>query len=117
MARKKAYEEWFEDMTDEQKKSRKEMYTKTGSQEKQILVELFKIDGNKRQMILLKEPYMRDVIIDLSEEKILEIMRNYSFFKIDVKDGIAVFAQDITNKSMMNHKLRMDFKRDFGKYY
>lgn len=117
MRKEKTYEDWFRDMTDEEKKSRGKIVARTKTINESYVLELFKVDGNKKQMILLREPFMRDVVIDLSEDEIIGIMKNYNFFKVDVKDGIATFAQDLFSETAINAKLRLDFKRDFGKYY
>jgi hypothetical protein len=117
MARKKRYEEYFKDMTDEEMQSKKEMRDRFKSEDYESFIEIFKIDGNKKQIILLMEPYHRDIVIDASEEEIIDLMRKYYFFKVDVKDGIALFAQDLFNESPLNQTLRQRFKKDFGKYY
>lgn len=117
MARKKRYEEYFKDMTDEEKQSKKEMRDRFKTEDCESFIEIFKINGNKKQIILLMEPYHRDIVIDASEEEIIDLMTRYVFFKIDVKDGIALFAQDLFNECPLNQRLRQRFKKDFGKYY
>lgn len=117
----KIYEDYFIDMTDEEKAYKESLYNvgkpKELRNDKSLVVDLFKIDGNKRQVILLKEPIYKDTVIDFSEEEIIDIMKKYSYFKTDVKNGVAVFSQDLASEALISYKLRKEFKKDFSKYY
>lgn len=112
----KIYEDYFLDMTDEERKTRKKMNNAVKSVKDDCIVELFKIDGEKQELTILKEPYKENVIVKMHQYELMEIMDKYNYFKIDVKDKVALYGMDLFNESMKTYQLRREFLKDFNKY-
>ena len=82
-----------------------------------MLVDIFKIDKIKKQMVLFKEPFMRDTIIPLDDKELNLIMKKYEYFKYREDKQEAVFGQDMFDESIMSYHIRRRFKREYASYY
>lgn len=81
------------------------------------LIELFKIDFNKNELIIIREPYMKDVVLNKTDEELEDIKNRYKYFKVSDKDGIMVFGQDFFDESNMSYHLRKKFSEEFRECY
>ena len=82
-----------------------------------MLIDMFKIDKIKKEMILFKEPFMRDTVIQLDDNKLEEIMCRYHYFKYKEDAEEAVFGQDMFDESNMSYHIRKRFKAEYACYY
>ena len=82
-----------------------------------LLVDLFKIDKIKKEMVILKEHYKSNTIIKIDDEKIKEIMTNYYHFKYKENDREAIFAQDLFDETNISYHTRKRFKREYAMYF
>jgi hypothetical protein len=66
---------------------------------------------------LFKEPFFRDTIIKLDDEKIEDIMRKYKYFKYKEDSNEAIFGQDMFDESNMSYYVRKAFKKEYASHY
>lgn len=117
--KEKKYEDYFKDMCDEERETRREMHRNKKNRviERELIVELFKINGSEQKLTVIREPYDPDVSVYLTKNEIIDIMTKYNYFLTNVKDGIATFSEDMNNESIAFMRLRAEYQRDFSKYY
>lgn len=82
-----------------------------------LLVELFKIDKLKKEMIIIKEPYMKNTVLEVSDKDIEDINRKYGYFKVKENNGIATFAQDLFDETNMSYHIRKKYSQEYAMYY
>lgn len=82
-----------------------------------LLVDLFKVDKIKKEMIIIKEPYMRDTIIKIDDKKIEELMKRYSYFKYKEDSKFATFGQDLFDETNMSYHIRKRYTEEYAMYY
>lgn len=82
-----------------------------------LLVDLFKIDKVKKEMIILKEPFTSNTIIKIDDKKMEEIMIDYYYFKYKENDREAIFAQDLFDETNISYHTRKRFKREYSMYF
>ena len=82
-----------------------------------LLIDLFKVDTQKKEMILIKEPYGRDTVLKLEDKEVDTILNRYSYFLYKQENGIATFGQDLSDETNMSYHTRKMFKKEYGKYY
>lgn len=85
--------------------------------ENKCIVELFKIDFNKNELTIIKEPYMKDVVLKMTDEELDKIEKKYDYFKVSNEDGVMVFGQDLFDETNMSYHIRKKYNEEFGKYY
>ena len=73
---------------------------------------------NKKELILIMEPYKNNVVVPLeTDEKVQEIFNNYEYFLYKEDENEAVFAQDLFDETNMFYHTRKRFKAEFSKYF
>ncbi len=82
-----------------------------------LVVDLFKIDKIKKEMIILKEPFKKNTVLKIDDEKMNDIMIRYKYFKYKEDDKEAVFAQDLADESNMSYHIRRKYSQEYACHY
>lgn len=78
-------------------------------------MDLFRLhkEGDKHKLELILSPLMDNKIIDITENEFNKIDLKYNYFKGENN----TFVDNLNDDSYLHYALRLEYRKDFKKYY